>query len=186
VFRGQTGLFNSYIASINANLAFFCIKKYGKLSFMIVRKAKIEEIETLLEFEQGIVEAERPFNPTLKDGEIHYYDLAKLVESPMSAVFVAELDGELIGSGYTLEKEAKDYLKHDRYAHLGFMYVKPEQRGKGVNQKILDVLLNWAKERGLTEIRLEVYSENASAVKAYQKAGFTPHLLEMRLETENE
>lgn len=151
---------------------------------MIVRQAKIEEIETLLEFEQGVITAERPFDPTLKEGEIHYYDLAKLIESPLSSVFVAELDGELIASGYVSEKEAKDYLKHERYAYLGFMYVKPEHRGKGVNQKILDALLNWAKQRGLTEIRLEVYSENQPAIKAYEKAGFKSLLLEMRMEIE--
>lgn len=147
-----------------------------------IREAKIEELETLLEFEQGIVTAERPFNPTLKEGEIHYYDLAKLVESPLSAVFVAELEGELIASGYVLEKEAKDYLKHERYAYLGFMYVKPEHRGKGVNKELLDALLNWAVKRGLTEVRLEVYSENLSAIKAYEKAGFKSLLLEMRME----
>lgn len=147
-----------------------------------IRLAKIEELETLLEFEQGIVIAERPMNPTLKDGEIHYYDLAKLVESELSDVFVAELNGEIIASGYALEKKAKDYLKHEKYAHLGFMYVKPEHRGKGVNQLILDALLAWARERNLTEIRLEVYSENTSAIRAYEKAGFAPHLLEMRME----
>jgi ribosomal protein S18 acetylase RimI-like enzyme len=150
---------------------------------LIVRQAKIEELETLLEFEQGIVTAERPLNPCLKEGEIHYYDLAKLIESPQAAVFVAELAGELIASGYVLEKEAVDYLKHDRYAYLGFMYVEPEHRGKGVNQKILDALLNWAKERGLTEIRLEVFSENQPAIKAYEKAGFKSLMLEMRMET---
>ena len=153
---------------------------------MIVRKAKIEELEKLLEFEQGIVRAERPFNPTLKDGKIHYYDLAKLVESDLSAVFVAELDGELIASGYVLEKEAKDYEKHEKYAYLGFMYVKSEHRGKAVNQKVLDALLGWAKKRSLTEIRLKVYSENLPAIRAYEKADFIPHLLEMRLEIEND
>jgi GNAT superfamily N-acetyltransferase len=149
-----------------------------------IRLAKIEELETLLKFEQGIVTAERPFNPTLKDGEIHYYDLAKLVESPLAAVYVAELNGELIASGYVLEKEAKDYLKHEKYAYLGFMFVKPAHRGKGINQLILDALLAWAKKRNLSEIRLKVYSENASAIRAYEKAGFKPHLLEMRMEVE--
>jgi ribosomal protein S18 acetylase RimI-like enzyme len=149
---------------------------------LIVRPAKIEELETLLEFEKGIIVAERPFDPTIKEGEAHYYDLAKLIESPLSAVFVAELGGELIASGYVQEKEANDYLKHSRYAYIGFMYVRPEHRGKGVSQKILDALLNWAKERGLAEIRLEVYSENLSAIKAYEKAGFKPLVLEMRME----
>ena len=152
---------------------------------MIIRKAKIEELETLLEFEQGIVIAERPMNPCLKDGEIRYYDLAELIESALAGVFVAELGGELIASGYALEKEAKDYEKHQKFAYLGFMYVKPEYRGKGVNQKILDSLLNWSKERNLTEIRLEVFVGNESAIKAYQKAGFEPLLLEMRMETKD-
>lgn len=153
---------------------------------MLIRKAKIEELETLLEFEQGIVAAERPFNPTLKDGEIHYYDLAKLIESDLSEVFVAELDGELIASGYVLEKEAKDYEKHEKFAYLGFMYVKPKFRGNGVNQLILDALLDWAKRRNLTEIRLKVYTENTAAIRAYQKAGFVSNLLEMRLEIKND
>lgn len=151
---------------------------------MIIRQAKIEDLDTLLEFEQGIVATERPFDPTLKEGEIHYYDLAELVESPSSAVFVADLNGEVIASGYVLEKAAKDYLKYDLYAYLGFMYVKPEHRGKGLNQKILDALLEWAKQRGLTEIRLEVYGVNQSALRAYEKAGFKPILVEMRMEVE--
>jgi ribosomal protein S18 acetylase RimI-like enzyme len=62
------------------------------------------------------------------------------------------------------------------------MYVRTEHRGKGVNQKILDALLDWARESGLTEVRLEVYNENQPAVRAYDKAGFTANLLEMRME----
>lgn len=148
---------------------------------MIVREAKIEDLDVLLKFEQGIVEAERPMNPTLKEGEIHYYDLAALVRSPLASVMVAEINGVVSGSGYALEKEAKDYLKHERYAYLGFMYVVPEHRGKGVNKKILEALLEWARSRDLTEIRLEVYNENLPAIGAYEKAGFERHLLEMRL-----
>ncbi|MBS1792318.1 MAG: GNAT family N-acetyltransferase [Acidobacteria bacterium] len=147
-----------------------------------IREARIEDLETLLEFEQGIVAAERPFNPTIKDGEVHYYDLAKLVESSLATVLVTEADGEPVASGYALEREAKDYLRHDRYAYLGFMYVKPAYRGKGVNRLILDALLSWAQTRGLGEVRLEVYRDNAAAIRAYEKAGFEPLLLEMRME----
>lgn len=151
-----------------------------------IRLAKIEELEKLLEFEQGIVTAERSFNPTLKTGEIHYYDLAELIKSPLAAFYVAELGGEIIASGYVLERQAEDYLQHEKYAHLGFMYVVPEHRGKGINQLILDALMDWARRRGLTEFRLKVYSENAAAINAYRKTGFEPHLLEMRLGIENE
>lgn len=149
---------------------------------MILRTAKADEIHTLLAFEQGIVETERPFDATLKEGEIHYYDLIALIESPIAEVVVAEIDGQLVGSGYALIKEAKPYQKHTHYAYLGFMYVKPEFRGKGVNKAILETLKQWAVSKGIMEIRLEVYDKNIVAKKAYEKAGFKANLLEMRMD----
>ncbi|MGN6394788.1 MAG: GNAT family N-acetyltransferase [Mucilaginibacter sp.] len=148
---------------------------------IITRKAQPSDLETLLFFEQGIVAAERPFDPTLKEGEIHYYDLVKLIDDPDFAVIVAELNGEVIGSGYARVTQSKNYLKHDRHCYLGFMYVKPEYRGRGVNSKVLDALKQWTKSQGINELRLEVYNDNQPAVRAYEKAGFTPNLLEMRL-----
>lgn len=63
------------------------------------------------------------------------------------------------------------------------MYVKPEHRGKGINKLVLDGLVNWAKSRNISEIRLDVYAQNESAVKAYEKAGFESLLVTMRMKT---
>lgn len=148
---------------------------------IITRKAQLSDLDTLLSFEQGIITAERPFDSTLKEGEIHYYDLAKLIEDANAEVIVAELDGEVIGSGYAKISQSKDYLKHDRHCYLGFMYVRPEHRGKGVNSLVLEALKQWAKRQGIDELRLEVYNGNRTAIRAYEKAGFMPNLLEMRI-----
>jgi GNAT superfamily N-acetyltransferase len=147
---------------------------------IITRKAKQSDLDTLLEFEAGIVTAERPFDFTLKEGEIHYYDLAKMIDADDVEVIVAELNGEVIGSGYARIVDSKVYLKHPQHAYLGFMFVKPNQRGKGVNNIVLEALKQWAVSRGITELRLEVYHDNLPAIKAYEKAGFTPNLVEMR------
>jgi len=149
---------------------------------ILIRQAKPEEINILLEFEKGIIVVERPFDSTLKEGEIHYYDLLKLIESDDAELLVAVWGDELVGSGYAKILTAKPYHKHSQYAYLGFMYVKPSYRGKGVNQKIIDGLFQWSKAKGLSEIRLEVYNENEGAKKAYFKSGFKPNLLEMRIE----
>ena len=149
-----------------------------------IREAIATEIETLLDFERGIIAAERPFDSTLKEGEIHYYDLLELIKSEQASVVVAVVNDEIVGSGYAKILKAKPYQKYNEYAYLGFMYVKPEYRGQGINQKILQHLIDWAKDRNLTEVRLEVYDENTIAKNAYLKAGFKPNLLEMRLEIE--
>ena len=148
---------------------------------IIIRPAIQEDLETLLQFEQGIIETERAFDITLKKGHINYYDIAELIKSPEAEVVVA-LDGEeVIGSGYALIKEAKPYQDHELYSYLGFMFIKPEYRGKGINRKILEALTQWSAGKGLAEMRLEVYAENESAIKAYEKAGFKPYMLQMRI-----
>ncbi|MFN8343527.1 MAG: GNAT family N-acetyltransferase [Spirosomataceae bacterium] len=147
-----------------------------------IRKAVETDLETLLSFEKGIIEAERPLDTTLQEGEIHYYDLRELIRSHRAEVLVAVVDHEIVGSGYAKIVPALPYQKFTEYAYLGFMYVTPAFRGQGINQLILQGLIDWAKSQHLTEVRLEVYEENTIAKNAYAKAGFRPNLVEMRLE----
>lgn len=147
-----------------------------------IRTATLQELPQLLAFEQGIIAAERPYDACLKPDPISYYDLAALVESDRAEVVVAHQGEQLIGSGYAKLVEAKPYYRNPIEAYLGFMYVDPLWRGQGVNQAVVDVLLSWALEQGVTDASLTVYSDNAGAIRAYEKAGFAPHILEMRLD----
>ncbi|MFT5715267.1 MAG: GNAT superfamily N-acetyltransferase [Flavobacterium sp.] len=145
-----------------------------------IRKAKLDDLKTLLEFEQGIVAAERPYDPTLKEGKIHYYDIEKMILATDIEVIVAEIDTVIVGSGYARIANAKPYLNHENYAYLGFMFTDPKYRGKGVNSKIIEALKTWCRSLKIYELRLDVYNDNPSAIKAYEKAGFRKHLINMR------
>lgn len=147
-----------------------------------IRKAALADIETLLQFEQGVIAAERPFDPTLKKGKTNYYDLEELINSPSAELVVVELDQKIVACGYAKIKEAKPYLDHKQYSYLGFMYVDPAYRGKGIVDKIIGALKQWTISKNLTELRLQVYYENTSAIKAYEKAGLTKHMIEMRMD----
>ena len=37
----------------------------------ITRSATLDDLELLLKFEQGVIEVERPFDPTIRKGPIH-------------------------------------------------------------------------------------------------------------------
>jgi hypothetical protein len=89
-----------------------------------IRKALRDDLENLLEFEQGIITAERPYDPTLKAENINYYDIEKMILAPHIEVVVAEINLEIIGSGYARIETAKPYFNHLNYAYLGFMYTK--------------------------------------------------------------
>ena len=149
---------------------------------IIIRKAHIGDLEELLQMEQGIIEAERPFDPTIRQPPVVYYDLKDMLEDDAYYVLVATAEGRIVSSGYATTKPARPYLDHTHYAYLGFMYTLPEYRGKGINGRIIEELRMWARENGLNEIRLTVYPENLPAIRAYEKVGFVKHLIEMRIE----
>ena len=148
---------------------------------IVVRPAAPSDLGVLLKFEQGLIQTERPFDSAIRTGDnVHYYDLESLIASADAEVVVAEIDGEIIGSGYARIESSEAYLRHRQHSYLGFMYVVLERRGIGVNKKIVQTLEKWSASKGVSELRLEVYCGNAAAIRAYEKAGYTGHVLEMR------
>jgi ribosomal protein S18 acetylase RimI-like enzyme len=151
-----------------------------------VRIAVPKDLITLQGFEQALIDAERLFDPTIKPAPVNYYDLKSMMDNPDLLLLVAETDGVLIGSGYCRIDPDKPFLKHGIKAYFGFMYVVPEFRGQGINGRIMTRLKDWARSRGITECRLDVYHGNTGAMKAYEKMGFRPYSLEMRMDLRNE
>jgi len=138
----------------------------------ILRIANLDDLPILLEFEQRLIKAERPMDPSIKDGDISYYDISEMIKATNSEVFVVELDDEIVASGYAKIIDDHPYLKHAKQGYLGFMFIPEEHRGKGLNKLILNALIDWCKTRNVFEIRLDVYDVNKTAIKAYKKSGF--------------
>lgn len=148
---------------------------------MIIREANLNDLPQLLELEQYVIEYERSFNPSLKSSDTYYYDLPHLISNEDSNLLVADLSGKLIATSYAQIRDSKESLVHTKHSYLGFMFVSPDHRRKGINQKLLDHLIKWSQSKGVNDFYLHVYSKNDSAIKAYDKAGFESSLIEMKL-----
>jgi GNAT superfamily N-acetyltransferase len=148
---------------------------------LLIREAVLDDLEQLLVYEQALIIAERPFDPTIRKPPVTYYDLKELIVSKEARVVLAEVDGRIVSTGYGIAKRGRHYLDHDWYAYLGFMFTEPAYRGIGINGKIITELKEWARSKGLYEVRLTVYEDNAPAITAYEKVGFKKHIVEMRL-----
>jgi ribosomal protein S18 acetylase RimI-like enzyme len=157
--------------------------EYSKTIF---RSATPQDIDDLRRFEQGIVAAERAFDPTLKSGRIQYYDIESMLVADDVQFVVAQRGNELVACGFARIDNAKTYLSHLKQGYLGMMYVDPQYRGQSIISGIIERLKQWCCKKGATELRLEVYSDNLPAVGAYEKAGFSKHMIEMRLRSRDE
>ncbi|MET3026806.1 GNAT family N-acetyltransferase [Flavobacterium sp. UW10123] len=145
-----------------------------------IRQALNTDLPKLAEFLQFLVSAERPFDVTLKEGEIFYYSIEDFISDPKSELLVIDFNDQIIGCGYAQIRSAKPYQKHEFFGYLGFMYVDPQFRGRGLNNLLINHLKKWVLSQGTTEVRLDVYHDNEAAVNAYKKAGFKPILTTMR------
>ena len=74
-----------------------------------IREAVQDDLEILQEFEQGVIQYERPFAPNLKEDPIVYYDIQNLIERDDAHVLVVVVDNKLVGSGYALIKKSAPY-----------------------------------------------------------------------------
>lgn len=149
------------------------------------RKATLEDLPVLLEFEQEIIKAERPFDVTLKEEKISYYDIKAMILADDIEVIVVVDNDIPVSSGYASIVTPKKYFKFYKFAYLGFMYTSPSHRGRGINKIVVQALFDWIKSKKIHEVRLDVYTENIGAIKAYEKAGFKKNLLNMRVDLRN-
>jgi RimJ/RimL family protein N-acetyltransferase len=85
-----------------------------------------------------------------------------------SAMFIAaEASGEWIGMLGVYRDTPGD-------AQVVSVYVAPHARGQGVLDELLDQAERWALSVGLHRLRLLVHEDNARALAAYGRLGFTP------------
>lgn len=147
-----------------------------------IRNANLKDLETLLDFEQGIIAAERPLDSFLGVGELSYYNIPALITAKNTHLIVAVSKEELVGSGYIRIENAKQYHKNPIHGYIGFIFVKPAFRGKKISTAILESLKNWAIDKDLKELRLDVYCNNTGAIKAYERFGFLKSLVNMRMD----
>lgn len=146
-----------------------------------IRAATSDDLSILLTFEEQIIKIERGFDKTLKEGEIHYYDLAEIINNENAKVLVVELNGEIVASGFAQILETKEVNKFSKFSSFRFMFVKESHRKKGLNKMILNELISWSDSHNIKEIKLNVYDQNTAALNAYLKAGFKKTMVEMHL-----
>ena len=94
-------------------------------------------------------------------------DFALHFDPEREDAWVAELDGEIVGSVFLMKS------KEVRVAKLRLLYVEPSTRGLGVGSNLVRQCTQRARELGYHRLTLWTVDILASARKIYQSAGFT-------------
>jgi len=99
--------------------------------------------------------------------------------SDSAAQFIADDAGRWVGTVTVLLRDegTDDHLGRTvatRRADIVGVYVSPPQRGTGLLGRLFDAAADWAEERGVDDLTLDVHRDNHRAQAAYRKLGFVP------------
>jgi putative acetyltransferase len=94
----------------------------------------------------------------------HLLDIAALTD-PAVSFLVVRAGGEAIGCGAILRDPRG-------WGEIKRMYVRPDQRGRGIGRRVLAELEAIARGAGFDLLRLETGIHNAEALALYRRAGF--------------
>ena len=96
-------------------------------------------------------------------------------------LYVAEIAGVLAGSVIYLHGQGEVYnqvnwpeeIPGDQVFVIHVLAVHPDFFGMGVGAALLNHACSIGKEQGMKAVRLDVYEENVSAIRLYEKCGFS-------------
>jgi GNAT superfamily N-acetyltransferase len=131
-----------------------------------IRDAGSGEAGTILEAYEWLFEPPGR-RPPRWDAERARAALAAAIDSPDSAVLVAEESGALVGfcTAYmTLES-----VRFGRRCWVEELAVHPDRRSEGIGARLLSDARAWAAERGATHLKLDSSVDRTDAQRFYER-----------------
>jgi GNAT superfamily N-acetyltransferase len=130
------------------------------------------ELEALLFAEDaGVHDPDADVTWPLREGAA---DFRRLLADDTAVVLVARRNDTVVGlvAGYTAQSSPT--RQPVTFGVLRSMYVRSDDRGAGVGQRLAEAFIEWARHQGCVEVHVDCYFENALARRLYERTGFVP------------
>ncbi|MGF3113391.1 N-acetyltransferase family protein [Facklamia sp. P9177] len=137
-----------------------------------IREIQVKDAAETAEYLKTIMGESDFLNSYPEEITITVEEEAKMIkgfnESDNTLMIVVEMDGRLIANG-TITRLRKQKMRHRGNVALA---VLKEFWNLGIGKKLLQVLEDYAKEWGLSQLELDYFSGNERGRVLYEKCGF--------------
>jgi GNAT superfamily N-acetyltransferase len=142
---------------------------------IVIEAADSRDVPALLQLLAELFAQEHDFRPDT-DKQLHGLRLI-LAHPERGRLFVARRSGEVVAMANALFTIST--AEGGPVVLLEDVVVSSRYRGSGIGSRLLDHILQWAREEGFLRVSLVTDADNHGAQRFYQRLGFTPS--EMKL-----
>ncbi|HEM5997426.1 TPA: GNAT family N-acetyltransferase [Streptococcus suis] len=150
---------------------------------MTIRRARQSDISALNELLQEILQVHHQARPDIFKSEGQKFsedELRQLLDNPAKSVFVYEVDGQVVGHLFCeLRTVTGDVLEPVKTLFIDDLCVASAARGQKIGEQLYEFALSYAKEQGCYNLTLDVWADNAGAVRFYDRLGLKPQKFRM-------
>lgn len=144
---------------------------------IIIRHAKFEDVEAFRELRLEALKNHpdafgMDYFEAAAKGNDEYWAKRLQINAVEDALFFAEKDAQLIGMTGIHRSMA---VKAKHAAMIWGVYVKLEWRGRHIAENLIQSCIEWAKAQSVVIVKLGVMTGNASAIRCYERCGFTTY-----------
>ncbi len=104
--------------------------------------------------------------------EIERFFAGDFPRSPWAVFLAVDGDGRVLGLAELSVRPYAEGCRSNRVGYLEGWYVRPEARGRGVGQTLVDAAEDWARSLGCDEFASDADPENKVSAKAHLALGF--------------
>lgn len=141
-----------------------------------VRPADLDDLSSVVDLRLALLReyADHPMYGRLRpDARARAYELYRgQLTAHDEQIFVAEVDGAVVGVLRCVDTLSSPLLYPERYCYVSSVYVRPSARRKGVLRALLTAAEVWCEQRGIDEMRLHNAPSSAVAERTWSALGF--------------
>ncbi len=153
----------------------------------MIRDARLPADEpAILSFIIGLQDHEAAFEPDRRrDPNFaveHWRELQHRCAEKHGIMLIAEMNGKAVGWAFAHDERGEVFVVEPERTHgfLAELFLLPQARGKGLGRALIEGCEAWARERGHRLLTVGVLSQNPTAIRAYEGAGYAPYVTIMR------
>jgi ribosomal protein S18 acetylase RimI-like enzyme len=97
-----------------------------------------------------------------------------LINNLNSDIFLAKDEKKIVGVMVLIVKSSQNLaiLKTRQFVALDCISIKEQYQNRGIGKMLLKKMEDWAYEKGIFQIELNVYEFNYNAIRLYKNLGF--------------